>query len=203
MANLRIETLRGNALLPLLPALAQLRIAVFRAWPYLYEGDQAYEQRYMATYAASEKAAVIVAFDGQTPAGASTCLPLTDETANVQAPFLAHGIAPERVFYFGESVLLPQYRGGGTGVAFFAAREAHAKAASTADFTAFCAVQRAADDPRRPPDAVPLDAFWQKRGYTRYPSLTCEMRWREIGNTEESTNTLMFWLKSLSGAKLP
>ena len=40
MADVRIETLQGRALLPV-PA--RLRITVFRDFPYLYEGDDAYE----------------------------------------------------------------------------------------------------------------------------------------------------------------
>jgi GNAT superfamily N-acetyltransferase len=200
---LRIETMTGPALLPLLPDLARLRIDVFRAWPYLYEGDEAYEQRYMRTYAESGRAAVIVAFDGARPVGASTCLPLTDEPEAIQAPFKAQGIDPARVFYFGESVLRREYRGQGAGVAFFRAREAHALAASACDFTAFCAVNRRDDDPRRPADAAPLDSFWRKRGYTRYPAMFCVMKWREIGREEESENRLTFWLKSVRGAPLP
>jgi GNAT superfamily N-acetyltransferase len=202
-APLRIETLTGPALVPVLPALARLRTEVFRAWPYLYEGEADYEQTYIQAYVTSPRAAIIVAFDGAEPVGASTCLPLADETDNIQAPFRARGIDPARVFYFGESVLLPRYRGSGAGVAFFAAREAHARAVSEADYAAFCAVIRAPDDPRRPPDAVPLDAFWRKRGYTPMPGMTCTMHWREIGTTGETENRLAFWLKSLTGAPLP
>ena len=54
--HLRFETLRGDALREWLPRLAGLRIAVFRAWPYLYEGEAAYEERYLAAYADSPKA---------------------------------------------------------------------------------------------------------------------------------------------------
>lgn len=202
-AVLRIETCTGAALPPLVPALARLRAEVFRAWPYLYDGDAAYEAEYMRVYLDSPRAAIIVAWDGEVPVGAATCLPLADETASVQAPFRAHGIDPSRVFYFGESVLLPAYRGAGAGVAFFAQREAHARSYGTHDYAAFCGVRRDADDPRRPAGAVPLDAFWRRRGYTPYPNMTCTMHWREVGDAEETPHTLGFWMKSLSGAALP
>lgn len=199
----RVETHSGAALLPLLPALARLRVTVFRAWPYLYDGDPAYEERYMRTYAESPGAAVVVAFAGDDPVGASTCLPMADEGDNVKAPFLAHGIAPERVFYFGESVLLPGLRGQGLGVRFFEGREAHARAASDADFACFCSVERSPDDPRRPPRYVPLDAFWRKRGYAPMPGFTCAMSWREVGQAEETPHRLKFWGRALRDAKLP
>lgn len=200
---LRVETRRGADLLPLLPDLARLRIEVFRAWPYLYDGDEAYERTYLRTYVDSPRAGVVVAFDGDRPVGASTCLPLTDETGNVQAPFRARGWDPARFFYFGESVLLPRYRGTGAGVAFFREREAHARRVSDADFTTFCAVQRPDDHPARPPGAVPLDAFWRKRGYTKRPDLVCTMTWKEVGAAEETEKPLAFWMKSLTGAPLP
>jgi GNAT superfamily N-acetyltransferase len=199
----RIVTVTGAALRPHIPALARLRIAVFRDWPYLYDGDQAYEETYLRIYADSPGAAIVLALDGDAVVGASTCLPLTDETGNVQAPFRAAGIDIARVFYFGESILLHAFRGTGAGVAFFLAREAHARATSACDIAAFCAVQRPPDHPARPPDAVPLDAFWRRRGFTPYPSLTCEMRWTEIGAEHETPHHLAFWLKSLTGAPLP
>lgn len=201
--TLRIATLTGADIQPHLPALARLRITVFRDWPYLYEGDEAYEAGYLATYVNSPGAAVVIAFAGSTPVGAATCLPLLAETGNVIAPFRARGLDPARFFYFGESVLLRPWRGGGTGVAFFAHREAHARAVSACDYATFCSVIRSPADPRRPADAVPLDGFWRKRGYTPAPDLACTMSWREVGERAESEKRLGFWLKSLSGAPVP
>lgn len=200
---LAIRAVTGEALSPFIPALARLRITVFRDWPYLYEGDQAYEEDYLRTYIESPRAAVVLACDGDLVVGASTCLPLADETPNVQAPFRAAGIAVDRVFYFGESILLRQYRGTGAGVRFFAEREAHASAVSRCDFAAFCAVQRPAGHPGKPADAVPLDTFWRRRGFTPYPDLSCIMHWKEVGAAAETPHRLAFWLKSLTGAPLP
>jgi GNAT superfamily N-acetyltransferase len=203
MSALAFRTVSGAEVLAYIPALARLRIAVFRDWPYLYEGSQAYEEGYLRIYAESPLAAVVLALDGAEVVGASTCLPLTDETDNVRAPFRAAGIGEDRVFYFGESILLRPYRGGGAGVRFFAEREAHARRVSACDIAAFCAVARPADHPARPADAVPLDDFWGRRGFTPYPSLSCEMRWRDVGDGEQTPHRLAFWLKSLTGAPLP
>ena len=203
MSALTFQTVSGPDVLAHIPALARLRIAVFRDWPYLYEGSQMYEERYLRIYAESRLAAVVLALDGAEVVGASTCLPLTDETDDVQAPFRAAGIAADRVFYFGESVLLRPYRGLGAGVRFFAEREAHARRVSACDIAAFCAVERPADHPARPADAVPLDGFWRRRGFTPAPALTCEMRWKDVGAVEQTAHRLAFWLKSLTGAPLP
>jgi GNAT superfamily N-acetyltransferase len=200
---IRVETRTGAALRDLIPVLARLRVAVFRAWPYLYDGDADWESAYLADYPASPRAAVVVALAGDEPVGAATCLPLADESANIQAPFRARGLEPSRVFYFGESVLLPACRGQGVGVRFFEAREAHARAVSHCDFACFCAVERAPDDPRRPADYVPLDGFWRNRGYRPMPGFACTMHWREVGDAAETPHTLNFWGRALRDAPLP
>lgn len=201
--NIRLQTASGAALLPLLPVLARLRIAVFREFPYLYEGDQTGEETHLRSFASTPSAGLIVAWDGDEAIGCATCMRLTDASEGVRAPFRAAGMDPAAVFYFGESVLLPAYRGQGIGVGFFTAREAHARAVSSCDIAAFCAVIRPPDHPMRPPGAVGLEAFWRKRGYTPTPNLGCAMRWTEIGGTAATEHQLSFWLKSLSGKLLP
>ncbi|MDO9706750.1 GNAT family N-acetyltransferase [Paracraurococcus lichenis] len=191
---LRLETLSGAALQAALPALSRLRVTVFAEWPYLYAGDAAAEARYIAAYAADPQAAVVVAFDGETPVGMATCQPMTTAHGPVAAAFRARGLDPARFCYLGESVLLPPYRGRGAGVAFFAAREAHARGLGL-PATAFCAVVRNPNDPRRPKDYVPLDGFWRKRGYAPRPDLSCVFQWKEIGDDRETTHVLSFWLK--------
>jgi len=199
----RVEFFAGAAMRPHLPALSRLRIAVFRDFPYLYDGSLEWEQSYLASFATCPGAGLAVAFDGDDAVGCSSCLPLEDEDDNVVAPFRARGWDISRFCYFGESVLLPAYRGQGIGVAFFRAREAHARATSNADFATFCAVQRPDNHPLRPAGAVPLDAFWRKRGFVPYPDLTCTMRWKQVDSADKVENRLSFWLKSLRGAPLP
>ncbi|MBN9507602.1 MAG: GNAT family N-acetyltransferase [Alphaproteobacteria bacterium] len=188
---------------PHLSALAALRIAVFREWPYLYDGSAANEQDYLATLAASPGAGLAVAFADETPVGCSTCLPLAEADAAVTAPFATRGWDPGRFFYFGESVLLPRWRGQGVGVTFFLEREAHARRSSHADYACFCAVRRPAVHLLRPADAVPLDAFWRRRGFVPYPDLVCTMRWKQVDSAERVENALSFWIKPLRDVSLP
>lgn len=193
-SGLTIETVSGPAAESALPALARLRIEVFRAFPYLYEGNETYERRYLRTYLDVPGAAIILAKDGARIVGASTCLPLSAETPNIRKPFLDAGMDMSRIFYFGESVLDPAFRGRGAGVAFFKAREAQAKGYET---TCFCAVQRPANHPLRPQDYTPLDEFWRHRGYQRRDDLVCAMSWKDIGEPAETQKQLTFWTKSL------
>jgi GNAT superfamily N-acetyltransferase len=194
---IRTELLTGPAIAPRLRDLARLRMIVFRAWPYLYDGSIDYEAGYMAEFAASKSSGLVIAWNGDSVVGASTCLLMAEEEAHITQPFREAGIDLARVFYFGESVLLPECRGQGVGVAFFALREAHARSFPGVDTATFCAVQRPEDHPLRPQDAVPLDGFWRNRGYTR-TDMTCTMEWKQVDGPEKVRNTLRFWTKSLA-----
>ncbi|MDR2011703.1 MAG: GNAT family N-acetyltransferase [Rhodanobacter sp.] len=197
---IEIRACQGSEVAPYLDAVAALRIRVFRDWPYLYAGDHAYETKYLATYARSAQSLFVLALDGERVIGASTGVPLTDETPAFQRPFVERGIALTEVFYFGESVLLHDYRGCGLGHRFFDERERHARRLGRFAMTAFCAVERAMDDPRRPDGYRPNDVFWTKRGYRRQDDMFCLLEWQEIGRDVPDSHHLRFWLRPLDHA---
>lgn len=176
--------------------LARLRIAVFRDFPYLYEGDFDYERRYLATFMASPGAVVIGALEGGRLVGAATASPLADHFDEFAAPFAARGLDPAAYFYFGESVLEKAYRGQGVGVRFFEERE---KAAREVGFSrcVFSSVVRPADHPARPASYAPLDAFWTKRGYARIDGLSTGFSWRDVGDAAETVKPMEFWQKRI------
>jgi GNAT superfamily N-acetyltransferase len=192
-----IEVFTGAAVTPHLDAVAALRIAVFRDWPYLYAGDPDYETHYLATYAKSPESLFVLAFDGDRVIGASTGIPLLDEVASFQQPFLDKGIDLASVFYFGESVLLKAYRGQGLGHRFFNEREGYARRLGRFALTAFCSVERGNDDPRRPENFRPNDVFWKSRGYSRQDDMLCRLEWQELGEDAPSEHALRFWLCAL------
>jgi len=177
---------------------ARLRIAVFRDFPYLYDGTLEYERAYLETYARAASSLFVLASHRGAVVGASTAVSLPEAEPVFRAPFEAEGIDPARVLYFGESVLDPAYRGLGIGKRFFDAREAHARALGHA-VTAFCAVERPSDHPRRPPGYRPLDAFWTSRGYRKMPTMRIEYAWKDVGEPDESSKPMVFWLRSRAG----
>ncbi|WP_420004383.1 GNAT family N-acetyltransferase [Arenibacterium sp. LLYu02] len=193
---LRIETLTGAALDAALEDVARLRIAVFRDWPYLYDGDLAYERDYLQSYRDSAGAVVVGAFDGEKLVGAATGTPLADHAEDFAAAFADSGFDLSEIFYCAESVLLPAYRGQGAGHGFFDAREAHARALGFKR-AAFCGVQRPLNHPLRPADYAPLDPFWRKRGYAPLEGVVAEFLWKDVDQDADTRKPLQFWIRTL------
>ncbi len=193
--DIRIQRLSGEPLRQYIPDLARLRIEVFRDFPYLYDGDYAYEEKYLKTYIDCPDSVIVLAFAGDDIIGASTAIPMKYETDEVKKPFIEHDYNPDEIFYCGESVLDKRYRGLGIGVRFFEEREAHADDLGGFKHICFCCVERPADHPRRPKDYVPLDAFWNKRGYVKHPELTTTYSWKDLDEDKETAKPMTFWLK--------
>ena len=198
MAQLSYINKTGAAIAFVFDDLAQLRIAVFKAFPYLYEGSIDYEKEYLKVYSESKNAFLFAVYDGNKMVGATTCIPLIDETPEVQEPFINAGIELESVFYFGESILLSDYRGLGLGHRFFDEREAHARSFSTCKITSFCSVVREENHPLRPSDYQTLDKFWIKRGYNKETSLKSTFEWLDIGEQHSTQKEMIYWTKQLS-----
>lgn len=177
-------------------ALSDLRIQVFRNWPYLYDGTAEYEAGYMAEFVREPGSVLVVARDGESIIGAATASPLEGHKAEIQNPFRAKGLDVAQIFYFGESVLLPQYQGQGIGHQFFDAREAAARAAGAVQ-TSFCAVIRPDDHPMRPEAPRDLHPFWRARGYTPVEGLTGTLEWQDLGDHFESAHPMQFWMRDL------
>jgi len=195
--ELDLITVSGGEMRPYINDLARLRISVFRDYPYLYVGSEDYERRYLQTYSRSPRAMAVLALKQGRVVGASTGLPMADEEAALQQPFTTAGIDVKRLFYCGESVLLPAYRGRGLYRHFFAAREARAQELGGFESIGFFAVQRAEDDPRRPSDYQPLDPVWRHFGYLPRPDLMAAFPWAEADSVAEINHAMMFWMKSI------
>lgn len=193
------ETRKGSSIGELLDELAALRMEVFREFPYLYEGTKEYEKHYLETYVASPRSFLFALFQGKQMIGATTCLPLADETEEIKAPFLQASLDLDTIFYFGESLLLLPYRGLGFGHRFFDEREKHAGSFGVFDTACFCSVVRPENHPATPHDYRPNDVFWLKRGYQKSPSLHTWLEWPDRGATVSTPKRMDFWTKKLDG----
>jgi GNAT superfamily N-acetyltransferase len=193
---LTTRLLSGDALSSAIDDIAQLRITVFRDWPYLYDGALDYERDYLSVYLTSPRSVVVGAFDGTRLIGAATGTPMEDHAEDFAAAFRDTNLDLSKMFYCAESVLLSAYRGQGIGHQFFDQREAHARDLGF-ETICFCAVQRPVDHPLRPVSYRPLDAFWQKRGYTQMPGVVAYFDWKDIDKEQDTNKALQFWSRTL------
>jgi hypothetical protein len=193
--SLTIRSYRGPEIAALVDPFAQLRIAVFRDWPYIYDGDLDYERRYLADYTRADSL-MVAAFDGDRLVGGSTGLPLSDHSE--VAADLADALPDDskNIYYCAESVLLSSHRGQGAYRSFFALREAHAQSLNCT-YAIFASVIRPHDHPLRPKDAQPLDPIWRRYGYAPLPGVTTTISWRDIGEARETPKPLQVWMKRL------
>lgn len=195
--RIEVRSLTGKDINPVLRDLAQLRIVVFRDWPYLYDGTLEYEEKYLRTFASAQGAVVIAAFDGKDIVGASTGAPMIEHAEEFGDPFQKAGYNINEIFYCGESVLLKSHRGFGLGHAFFDGRESHARQIGGFKFSTFCRVVRPDNHPLKPSDYSPLDPFWKKRGYQPLEGIIATYKWKDIDHKEETNHNMQFWIKTL------
>jgi GNAT superfamily N-acetyltransferase len=189
--QLHHELAIGSDITKLIPQLGKLRICVFYDFPYLYEGLQEYEENYLQVYTKNPLSIAFGVFDGEQLIGATTGMPLSAQSKEIQQPFLERGMDISKIFYFGESILLPEYRGRGLGHLFFDVREKHALENGFTT-TAFCSVVRPENHPLHPTDYRPNDVFWSKRGY-KQQDYSCRMSWIDRNEALETEKELIFW----------
>lgn len=197
MSALTFIRKEGKEIAQVFDQLARLRIEIFRGYPYLYEGTAAYEKAYLKTYTHSERALLFAVYKEEEMVGATTCIPLHDETADIRRPFEEAGLEADTIFYFGESVLLPEFRSRGLGHRFFDEREAHARSFGEYDKACFFSVEREAGHPAKPAGYRSNETFWKKRGYRKEPSLRTTMEWPDTGEVVATPKPLVCWMREL------
>lgn len=195
---MKFVELSGSQARVYLEDIAALRIKVFCEWPYLYDGNLDYERKYLNSYFSSDKSYIVLAVDNnELIVGAATAIWLPNAEPPFQLPFIQHNIAVNTVCYYGESVLLPEFRGRGIGREFMLRRERFAKSISSVSSCAFCAVIRDINHQKRDVKYGSLEDFWRGIGFKKAHGMFATFSWKDIGDTNESDKLLQFWIKSI------
>ena len=191
-----IQTFHGPQASLYVEELAKLRIELFKSYPYLYDGSMDYEEKYLQTLIEAPENVIAMAFDHGKVVGAAAGLPLRYETLNIQQPFIDKDYDLDRIYYFGESIISPAYRGQGIGNAFFTTREERAKSLGWYDFVAFCGIERPTSHPLHDPAYREPDEYWSSLGFRR-TDMICQINWKDINEKEETPKSLRFWIKDI------
>ncbi len=177
--------------------IGQLRLKIFYDFPYLYEGSLDYEMQYLETYFKAQHSIIILLKEGNSVIGATTGIWAKEEETEFREPLQKWGLNPDQVFYFGESVLLPDYRGKGYGKTFFSEREKFARSLPFIKYLTFCRVVREDSHPLKPEKYSPLDSFWQSQGFQEADGLVTLYPWKDRGETQETHKEMQYWLKEI------
>ncbi|MDY0217456.1 MAG: GNAT family N-acetyltransferase [Bacteroidales bacterium] len=175
--------------------IANLRITIFKEYPYLYDGDYTYEQKYLKKFLETPDSLICVAYDENQIVGAITALPLKYEDELIKKPFLNQGISMDTVYYYSEALILQEYRKKGIGIKMFKMAEEKIISMGKYTFFTFAAIERNENHPQKPKDYQSPYPFFGKIGFQQRRDLVCQMSWKEIDQTQESIKSLYFWTK--------
>jgi hypothetical protein len=184
----------GKEIVPYINDLARLRIEVFREYPYLYDGNYEYEEKYLSKFSEVEDAYVVLVFDKEQVIGAFTGIPIRfeDETIINQLP----QETLNNSYYLSEIVLQKNYRGKGIGIHLFRLLEEKIIDLKKYKRIYFASVIRPENHPQKPTAYKSLDTIWSSNGYAP-TSYTCNMSWKEILEQAASEKTLAIWEKEI------
>ncbi len=179
-----------------LDEIGNMRIQVFKEWPYLYKGSLEYERKYLKTYSENQQSLCLLVFDRANLVGISTATALENEDDAVKHPLKNLGYSVSEICYFGETCILPEYRGRGLYKSIFFEREQFAKEIQKS-FACFCAVIRDLNHPLKPKTYLDLAPIWQSYGYKNLQGAVMNFKWQDIDENQESQKSLSIWIKQL------
>lgn len=191
---LSIQTFSGGEARSHWQQIAQLRIDMFKEFPYLYEGSLDYEMDYLETYFKSPNSVILLVFDQDNLVGFSNAIPLTEEMKEIQEPFLQKGIDIRDYLYVGEFMIQPSYRGRGLLRKFIEHHEALAVRHGCNNIV-FMTVNRSVNHPCRPKDYASPDPIWEHFGYRRIQGMDITMIWKQVDTHKDEVNKLAIWQK--------
>ena len=196
MSKISISILTGSQISQHIEAIAQLRIDIFKEYPYLYDGNLEYEIRYLKKFMDTPDSMIVILNNSAHIVGAITGLPLKYEDDIIKEPWLKQHKPLDKVYYFSEILIYSDYRGKGLGRELFEAAEATARDFSVYDCFSLATVIRADNHPSKPADYKALDNFWIHHGYHKDETLIFQIPWKEIDKADISSKPLLFWIKN-------
>ncbi len=187
---------KGKEISAIIEDLAALRIQVFQEFPYLYEGNEVFEFEYLNKYIESSFSFIFTIWDNEKLIGASTCIALRDEAPEVIEPFEKANLDLETIIYFGESILLKEYRNQGYGKIFMQKRIEFAQSFSWCNEVYFCSIERPENHPLKPIGYKNLHKFWLSQGFNP-TALSSVFVWKDINESVETEKKMNFWKKAI------
>jgi len=199
--TITIEILIGKNASEYIEYVSHLRINIFKEYPYLYQGDLEYEKKYVADYTLHNQAMIAIAKIDGLIAGISTGIPVISDSKiaqDVKEIFTKQKTEAEKYYYYGEIMILPEFRGKGLATKLYSAQD---KIIKEWGFEHACilTVIRENDHPLKPKCYNSPNSLWKHLGFFQTGYKT-NLHWQTIqsdGNSNDASNTLELWSKKI------
>ena len=188
--------LTGFAVEGCLDGLASLRINIFREYPYLYVGLREDELTYLRLYMDTPDAFVISVNDSGNMVGAATGMPLRYEHDGLITPFKGTSYSVNELFYVGELLFYPEYRGCGLGIRLLEQIVDHVRTLGNYRYLTCATVVRPDYHVRCPESYTKIDRFLARTEFVLLPGVTTSFAWKETDGTN-CEHPMQFWVKEL------
>lgn len=190
---IKIDVYIGKEIEPFLDLLSEWRVKFFKEPPYLYVGTIESDKEHTRDYLVDERSTVAIARSEDQIVGISTGIPLNSQSNFIkvlQSLFRSNHKDPSSYYYFGEVMILPEYRGQGLTRKLFKAQEKLAVQWGYQNAALLTVVRENYFD---------LDNMWQHLGYTK-TEMELIVNWPTIqkdGSVRNSDNRMPVWIKKL------
>ena len=187
---------KGQEILPYKEAVADVGLAVFREYPYFFEGTVSEYLDYLLMGANSKHSLFVIAEQDNQVIGVIWGVPVVDYTLDMIHMFSTHGIEPSKLFYLSGLTVLRDYRGRDVGYILYRKFENEVKKQGIYPLLTYCEVIQSSDR-ASPIDYVGLDSYASRIGFVKHPELMCYWSWREVDSLQIKEHPMVFWIKNL------
>lgn len=194
---MEFQVVTGHRLKKYINTIASLRMAVFREYPYLYDGSMDSEEAYLKSYASSKNSILVMARDKEETVGVVAGMPLIEMDEVFQSPFEKHNVAIHSIFYLGDMLLLKEYRGRGIGSKIYKMFEDLVRKNKQYQTIAIAEILRDKNDPRQPKNYVSADKFWASLHYAKHPEIVIQIPYKEVDSAGKVPHLLVVSCKDL------
>lgn len=196
-----IKIFTGESLENLRSFVVNLRITIFKEYPYLYEGNVKEENAYFDWFSKLPNTAIAVAYLDAKPIGFTSGTSFVDFDEHFQGSvdiFTKAKLEAKNYYYFPEILILPEHDNDLINYRLFEALENHAK---KLNYKSGCFVTEEHEShPLKPQDYKPLDYLWHLLDYTK-SALIINFSWSTIQadkSSKDKKHALIYWLKKLN-----
>jgi len=187
------QVLKGTQIKLIEKSFADLRITIFREYPYLYEGDLPTEKQYFAMF--GDNTLCIIAKDRSKVVGMIIGTPLQDIFKRLLEPLAEVSI--EKMFYLADILVVKSYRGQRIGHTLFELFEKEVRKIGCFTSIIIREILKSPGDQAKPSDYRSLDSFWDKRGFKKMEGISQQEQWTVIGDDTTSSHTMIYQVKNL------